>query len=147
VASRRRGALLLVVWPRLAAWQLAALVAFVATVVLVMGTSGHARPFSHWGELLFWTGYFLLFAFPRPLRFYENGVWYTQAPDSMRTGFVVWDQIDRYRIEGDILILTGTDSTLKGGPVRGGVFHLRPDACIRVEPILAQHLAAKANPG
>jgi len=109
-------------------------------------TAGPGHPFSHWGQLLFWIGYFTLFAFPRPLRFYENGVWYSQVPSSIRAGFVVWDQLDRYRFEGDILILTGTDSTLKGGPVHGGVFHLRPGARIRVEPILARHLTAKTTP-
>lgn len=129
---------------------MAAFVAFGAAVVFVIWTvvtavPGH--PFSHWGQLVFWIGYFTLFAFPRPLRFYENGVWYTQLPDSIRSGFIVWDQLERYRFEGDILILTGTDSTLKGGPVRGGVFHLRPDARLRVEPILAQHLTAKSNAG
>ena len=96
---------------------------FVGNVLI----SGQAHPFSHWGELLFRTAYFLLFAFPRPLRLYENGVRYTQVPDSVRSGFVAWDRLERYRFEGDILILTGTDSTLKGGSVRGGVFHLRPD--------------------
>lgn len=150
MASKQRGALLLVVWPSWAAWQVAAFVAFVATVVFVIWsfvTVGPAHPFSHWGWLLFWIGYFVEFAFPRPLRFYENGVWYTQVPDSMRAGFVVWDQLDRYRFEGDILILTGTGSTLKGGPIRGGVFHLSPNARIRVESILTQHLATTPDAG
>jgi hypothetical protein len=72
-------------------------------------------------------------------------VWYTQLPDSTRAGFVTWEQLDRYRFEGDILILTGTDSTLKGGPVRGCVLRLRPNARPRVELILAQHLPAASN--
>lgn len=139
------------IWPKWAVWQLAALVAFAATVVFVIWsvvTAGRGHLVSHWdwGQILFWISYFTLFVVPRPLRFYENGVWYTQVP-SMRSGFIVWDQLDRYQFERDILILTGTDSTLKGGPVRGGVFHLRPNARIRVEPILAQHLTPKSNVG
>ena len=66
------------------------------------------------------------------------------APN-LRPGLVPWEQIERYRFEGDLLILTGTDSILKGGPVKGGVFHLRRDARSQLEPILEQHLA-QSNP-
>jgi len=143
-ANQQRGALLLAVWPRWAAWQVAALIALMATVVFVVwrwAFGGSTHPVSDWGYLLFWICYFLVFALPSPLRFYEKGVWYNQSPVSMQARFVPWEQIERYRFEGDLLILTGTDSILKGGPVRGGVFHLRRDARGQLEPILEQHLA------
>jgi hypothetical protein len=147
VAINRRGALLLKVWPRWAFWQIGALFAFALAVVfwvwrLVLALSG-GHPSLSFGQLFFWIVYFALFALPRPLRLYENGVWYTQVPDSIRSGFVTWEQLDRYRFEGDILVLTGTNSTLKGGPVPGCVLRLRADARLRVEPILAQHLSAR----
>jgi len=149
MASKQRGALLLVVWPRVPAWQIGALIVTLATIVFVVWSYiavGEAHPFTRWGMLLFWIGYFTLFAFPRPLRFYENGVWYLQLPTATWTRFVPWEQLDRYQFEGDILILTGTESTLKGGPVGSGVFHLRPGARSRVEPILARYVPAKSTP-
>jgi hypothetical protein len=93
------------------------------------------------GQLLFWIAYFLFFAIPRPVRLYENGVSFG-PPDSRRLRFVTWEQLERYQFEGDHLILTGTDSTLKGGPVVGGVLRIRAADRARVESILAQHLPA-----
>ena len=149
MASKLRGALLLMVWPRWAYWQVGALFAFAVAVVFEVWRFGHyfggGHLLSSIAKLFFWLGYLALFAVPRPLRFYENGVWYTQLPDITRAGFVTWEGLDRYRFEGDVLILTGTDSTLKGGPVRGCVIRLRPDARLRVEPILAQHLPATSK--
>jgi hypothetical protein len=146
MGNRQRGSLLLSLWPRVAHWQWGALVAFVATIVFLawrLVTAGVGDRATHWGQFLFWMLYVALFAFPRPVRFYENGVWFQQIPNTARTRFVSWEQIDRYHFEGDVLILTGTDSSLKGGPVTGGVFHLRPGARERIEPILARCLSAK----
>jgi hypothetical protein len=145
VANQQRGALLLAIWPRWAAWQVGALIAIAATVVFVVWRWTFEGSSHSWGLLVFWVCYFMAFALPSPLRFYEKGVWYIQSPVSMRPGFVPWVQIERYRFEGDLLILTGTESTLKGGPVKGGVFHLRRDARSQLEPILEQHLA-QSNP-
>ena len=145
MANQQRGALLGAAWPRWAASQVAALMAVAATVVFVVWSWASSHPHPHWGYticLLYWIGYFAEFALLRPLRFYEKGVWYTQSPVSIPPArFVPWEQIERYRFEGDLLVLIGTDSTLKGGPIRGGVFHLRRDARSQLEPILEQHLA------
>jgi hypothetical protein len=142
VANQQRGALLLAVRPRWAAWQVAALIAVAVTIVFVVwrwASGGSSHLFSDWGSIFFWITYTLAFALPSQLRFYEKGVWYT--PVSVRGRFVSWEQIERYRFEGDLLILIGTDSALKGGPVLGGLFHLRHDARSQLEPILEQHLA------
>jgi len=86
-----------------------------------------------------------MFAFPRSIRFYENGVAYSPVSQGRLQRFVFWTQLERYQFEGDLMILTGTDSTLKGGPVAGTVFHLRPGARSLVAPILAQHLPMKSS--
>ena len=138
------------VWPRWSAWQLAALVLAAASVVFVVGHSVTAtapHSFSQLGQLVFWIVYCGFFACPRPLRLYENGIWYARDNIPTRAVFVAWQQLDRYHFEGDVLILTGTESTLKGGPVQGGVFRLREDGRVRAGPILARYLPPKSNAG
>jgi len=84
----------------------------------------------------------LVFALPRPLRFYEKGVSATQPAGSVRMRFVTWEQLVRYSLEGNHLVLTGTSSTLGGGPVEGGAFRLREGDRERVEQVLKRYLPA-----
>ena len=85
IANRQRGALLLAVWPRWAAWQVGALIAIAATAVFVVWRWTFEGSSHSWGLLVFWLCYFLAFALPSLLRFYEKGVWYFLSPVSMPT--------------------------------------------------------------
>ena len=133
------------VWPPLAPWQIGLVVVLAASLVYeaIEVVQHGARAIRGQGSFFMWFAYALIFALPRSIRFYENGISTTQTANSTRVRFVPWKQLERYSLEGSHLILTGTSSMLRGGPVEGGAFRLREGDGERVEQVLKRYLPAR----
>lgn len=84
-------------------------------------------------------------ALRQTVRLYENGIWVPAAPDKTPARFLAWSQIDRYQFEGDSLYLAGTESMLKGGPVRSATLIVPQDAQAQVMSVLAGHVGTTSG--
>jgi hypothetical protein len=98
---------------------------------------------SHWSEwALMWPLLTLVVAllqiFRRTVKFYSNGVYL--PPDDgrkIKARFLKWVQIERFSFDGDMLDLTGTGDTLKGGPVIGATLKVPAGYQAQVMSLLA----------
>lgn len=90
------------------------------------------------GAILSVSGYIL---YPR-IKFYESGVEIPPTPYYNRGQFLAWSQIERYGWDGDLLVLTGTNSVLAGGPARGGSIRIAQRARSAVDQIVGSNVRA-----
>jgi|SRR5579871_761651 len=77
------------------------------------------------------------------LRVFEAGI--ELPPDRDRkVVYLRWDQIERYSWDANRLIVTGTNSVLKGGPVEGGAVRVPEAARGRIDQLLAARVPVTA---
>ena len=131
-------------------WSVLLLIAYAGQSVVFLIPAEHqhtAAALSVSGFLAaLWLSVGLVTVLQQSLRFYEGGVRLpaNPGPEKVPRRFLYWVQIERSSWDGNTLTLVGTQSTLKGGPVIGGTFLLKPDQRPQVELMLAQHLAPAA---
>jgi hypothetical protein len=61
----------------------------------------------------------LTYALHPRIEFFDGGVQFP-ATNGQHAHFLTWQQVDRYRWDGDMLVIIGTNSVLSGGPSEGG---------------------------
>jgi hypothetical protein len=81
-------------------------------------------------------------AHPR-IKFYEAGVEIPPTRDQKGPRYLRWDQIERSSWDGDLLVLTGTNSVLAGGPVQGGAVRIPGAEHLAVDQVLGTKLPVR----
>ncbi|HXP83452.1 MAG TPA: hypothetical protein VN841_01955 [Bryobacteraceae bacterium] len=136
--SAERGTVLLAVWVR-SVLSTALIWALLALTVAMVAAQ-------YWKTGDFYAGALpsalavLTYALHPRIRFFDGGV-EIPAVSGQKAHFLTWQQVDRYRWDGDALVLIGTNSVLSGGPAEGGTARIPASQ----RGTMAQILAAKVR--